>query len=94
MGERPARVWVGIDAGKRSKKIDSGESAALAVPSEILELTDEVHWLVDSSGTSSSLLLALLAAHSQQAVYVPGRTVNRRSGAYRGEAKSCSPRFA
>ncbi len=34
------------------------------------------------------MLLALLAAHGHQAVYVPGRTVNRMSGAYRGEAKT------
>jgi hypothetical protein len=33
-------------------------------------------------------VLALLAAHGQQAVYVPGRTVNRMAGAYRGEAKT------
>ncbi len=43
---------------------------------------------VDISGTSSALLPALLAAHGQRAVYVPGRTVNRMSGAYRGEAKT------
>lgn len=43
---------------------------------------------MDISGTSSALLLALLAAHGQRAVYVPGRTVNRMSGAYRGEAKT------
>ena len=40
------------------------------------------------SGTSSALLLALRAAHGKQAVYVPGCTVNRMSGAYRGEAKT------
>ncbi|WP_370467090.1 IS110 family transposase [Streptomyces sp. 5-10] len=43
---------------------------------------------VDISGTSSALLPALLAAHGQRAVYVPGRTVNRMSGAYRNEAKT------
>lgn len=43
---------------------------------------------MDISGTASALLLALLAAHGQQAVHVPGRTVNRMSGAYRGEGKS------
>ncbi|MFI1839579.1 IS110 family RNA-guided transposase [Streptomyces olivaceoviridis] len=103
MRERRSRVWAGIDAGKGhhwaaavdetgatlwSKKIDNDESAILTVLGEILELADEVHWAVDISGTSSALLLALLAAHGQQAVYVPGRTVNRMSGAYRGEAKT------
>ncbi|MFD9219642.1 IS110 family transposase [Streptomyces sp. NPDC060064] len=103
MKERRARAWAGIDAGKghhwaavvdesgvtlSSKKVDNDESAILAAISEILDLADEVSWAVDISGTASALLLALLAAHGQQAVYVPGRTVNRMSGAFRGEAKT------
>ncbi|MGW5372561.1 IS110 family transposase, partial [Streptomyces sp. NPDC004011] len=103
MSEPRTRVWAGVDAGKGyhwaavvdetgatlwSKKIDSDESAILTALGEILDLAGEVHWAVDISGTSSALLLALLAAHGQQAVYVPGRTVNRMSGAYRGEAKT------
>jgi hypothetical protein len=32
---------------------------------------------VDISGRASALLLALLIAHGQQVVDVPGRTVNR-----------------
>ncbi|MCX4857710.1 IS110 family transposase [Streptomyces canus] len=103
MSKRQARVWAGVDAGKGhhwtavvdetgatlwSKKIDNDESAILAALGEILDLADEVQWAVDISGTSSALLLALLAAHGQRAVYVPGRTVNRMSGAYRGEAKT------
>ncbi|GCD33191.1 IS110 family transposase [Streptomyces chrestomyceticus JCM 4735] len=103
MSERRARVWAGIDAGKShhwaavvdetgatlwSKKIDNDESAILTALGEILDLADKVSWAVDICGTSSALLLALLAAHGQQAVYVPGRTVNRMSGAYRGEAKT------
>ncbi|MHC3451228.1 IS110 family RNA-guided transposase [Streptomyces prasinus] len=103
MSEPRARVWAGIDAGKGhhwaavvdetgatlwSKQVDNDESAILTALGEILDLADEVHWAVDISGTSSALLLALLAAHGQQAVYVPGRTVNRMSGAYRGEAKT------
>jgi len=103
MSKRQARAWAGIDAGKGhhwaavvdetgttlwSKKIDNDESAILTALGEILDLADGVHWAVDISGTSSALLLALLAAHGQQAVYVPGRTVNRMAGAYRGEAKT------
>ncbi|WP_338703474.1 IS110 family transposase [Streptomyces sp. Q6] len=100
---RRVRLWAGIDAGKGhhwgsvvdetgatlwSKKIDNDESAILTAIGEILDLADEIHWAVDISGTTSALLLALLAAHGQQAVYVPGRTVNRMAGAYRGEAKT------
>lgn len=66
-----------------SKKIDNDETAVLATLGEILNLADEVRWAVDIAGTAASLL----AVHGQQAVYVPGRTVNRMAGAYRGEAK-------
>ena len=103
MSKRQAQVWAGIDAGKGhhwaavvdeggatlwSKKIDNDETAILAALVEILDLADEVHWAVDISGTCSALLLALLAGHGQQVVYVPGRTVNRMAGAYRGEART------
>jgi transposase len=103
VSQQRARVWAGIDAGKGhhwaavvdetgatlwSKKIEDDESAILAALGEILDLVDEVHWAVDISSRSSALLLALLAAHGQRAVYVPGRTVNRMTGAYRGEAKT------
>ncbi|MER5699305.1 IS110 family transposase [Streptomyces mirabilis] len=103
MSKQRARIWVGIDAGKGhhwaavvdetgttlwSKKIENDESAILTALGEILHLADEVHWAVDISSRSSALLLALLTAHGQQPVYVPGRTVNRMAGAYRGEAKT------
>src|SRR3954469_6729049 len=103
MSKGRARVWAGVDAGKGhhwavvvdetgarvwSKKVDNDELAILGALGEILELADVVHWAVDISGTASALLLALLAAHGQHVVYVPGRTVNRMSGAYRGEAKT------
>ncbi len=71
-----------------SKKIENDESAILTALGEILDLADEVHWAVDISSRYSALLLALLTAHGQWAVYVPGRTVNRMAGAYRGEAKT------
>ncbi|PNG23749.1 IS110 family transposase [Streptomyces cahuitamycinicus] len=103
MSNRLSQAWCGIDAGKGhhwaavvdetgttlwSKKIDNDETAILMALGEILDLADEVRWAVDISGTASALLIALLASHGQQAVYVPGRTVNRMAGAYRGEAKT------
>lgn len=103
MSDRRAQVWAGVDAGKGhhwaavvddtgatlwSRKIDNDETAILTAIGEIMGLADEVHWAVDISGTASALLLALLAAHGLSAVYVPGRTVNRMAGAYRGEAKT------
>ncbi|MGW0710512.1 IS110 family transposase [Streptomyces sp. NPDC002643] len=103
MSKRRGQAWCGIDAGKGhhwaavvdeagatlwSKKINNDETAIMTALGEILDLADEICWAVDISGTASALLLALLAAHGQQAVYVPGRTVNRMAGAYRGEAKT------
>ena len=101
--ERVDGLWAGIDVGKGhhwvtvvdeaggrvwSQKVDNDEGAILDALGQVLALAETVRWAVDISGTSSALLLALLAAHGQQAVYVPGRTVNRMSGAYRGEAKT------
>lgn len=101
--ERAGELWAGIDAGKAhhwvtvvdqtggrvwSKKVDNDESAILDALGEVLGLAETVHWAVDISGTASALLLALLAGHGQRALYVPGRTVNRMAGAYRGEAKT------
>jgi len=103
MTERRARIWVGVDAGKGhhwaaavdelgfqvwSKKIDNDEAAILEAIAEALAMADAVEWAIDLSGTASALLLALLASHGQKPVYVPGRTVNRMAGAYRGEAKT------
>ncbi|GCD32366.1 IS110 family transposase [Streptomyces chrestomyceticus JCM 4735] len=103
MNQRRDRLWAGMDAGKGhhwaavvdqtgatvwSKKVDNDESAILAAIGEIMDLADIVSWAVDICGTASALLLALLAAHGQEAVYVPGRTVDRMPGAYRGEAET------
>ncbi|WP_406841824.1 IS110 family transposase (plasmid) [Streptomyces sp. AHU1] len=100
--QRP-RLWVGIDASKAhhwwvaiddmgttvwSRKVSNDEAVILAGLSEILALASEVRWAVDLTGTALALLLALLADHGQPVVYVPGRTVNRMSAAYRGEAKT------
>lgn len=101
--EQPAQLWAGIDVGKGhhwvcvvddagstrwSAKVDNDESAILNVLGQVLALGEDLAWGVDITGTSAGLLLALLAAHDQQISYVPGRTVNRMSGAYRGEAKT------
>ncbi|MGW5402697.1 IS110 family transposase [Streptomyces sp. NPDC003952] len=97
------RIWVGIDAGKGhhwavaldaegdllfSTKVTNDESQILTLIETAREKADEVRWAVDISGRASTLLVALLVAHGQQVVYVPGRTVNRMTGAYRGEGKT------
>ncbi len=71
-----------------SRKVVNGEAAILHAISEVLSRAQQVSWGVGISGTSSALLLALPAAHGQQATYVPGRTVNQMSTAHIGEAKT------
>lgn len=100
---RREQVWVGIDVGKAhhwasavdaaggqvwSRKIPNGEAEILDAIGSALGLADEVSWAVDIKGSSAALLLALLAAHGQRPVYVPGRTVNAMTSGYRGEAKT------
>ncbi|WP_330351021.1 IS110 family transposase [Streptomyces sp. NBC_00582] len=97
------RIWVGVDAGKGhhwavavdadgetlfSTKVINDEAQILTLIETARERAEEVRWAVDISGRASTLLLALLVAHGQQVVYVPGRTVNRMSGAYKGEGKT------
>lgn len=96
-------AWAGIDVGKThhwvclidphgetvfSAKVDNDETAILDAIGAVLERAETVLWGVDITGTTAGLLLGLLAAHDQHVLYVPGRTVNRMSGAYRGEAKT------
>lgn len=103
MSARHVRIWVGIDAGKGhhwavavnaegetvfSRKVVNDETEILQLIAAACETGDDVRWAVDISGRASTLLLALLVAHGQQVVYVPGRTVHRMSGAYRGEGKT------
>ena len=95
--------WAGVDVGKShhwvclideagttlwSAKVVNDEAAILDAIAAVLAQAEQVVWAVDVTGTMSGLLLALLAAHDQQVKYVPGRTVNTMSGAYRGEAKT------
>ncbi|MGW1917485.1 IS110 family transposase [Streptomyces sp. NPDC002076] len=103
MTERHEQVWIGIDAGKAhhwavgvnatgekvlSRKVVNGEDEILDLIVAACEMANEVRWAVDICGRASTLLLALLIANGQSVVYVPGRTVNRMSGAYRGEGKT------
>ncbi|GAA2144802.1 IS110 family RNA-guided transposase [Actinomadura napierensis] len=75
-----------------SRKVFNDEAAILEMIAVVAELADEAVWAVDISGKAATLLLALLVAllvaHGQEVVYVPGRTVNRMAGTYRGEGKT------
>ena len=96
-------VWVGIDAGKASHHavaLDSGGGLLWSmkvrndqqVISELISRAagtgGEVRWAVDLTSAVASLLLAMLLVTGQKVAYVPGRTVNRMAGAFRGEGKT------
>ncbi len=48
----------------------------------------EIRWAVDLTSPESALLLAVLVAAGQTVTYVPGRVVNRMTGAFPGEGKT------
>jgi hypothetical protein len=52
-----------------------------AVIAAVAGLAPRARWAVDLRDGAAALLLALLAAEGAQIVYVPGRVVNRVSGA-------------
>lgn len=102
--ESPRRLWVGIDAGKGhhwavavdaeghpvfSRKAVNDEAEILELLTAVREMAGEVIWAIDLTSAAAALLLAVLVAHGQDVVYVPGRAVNRMSGIYKGgEAKT------
>ncbi|MEV7928556.1 IS110 family transposase [Kitasatospora sp. NPDC088779] len=97
------RIWAGIDAGKGhhhcvvidsegskllSRRVANDEVELLQLLGDVLALGDEVTWAVDLADGGAALAISLLLAHGQHVLYISGRTVNRASGAYRGEGKT------
>ena len=82
-----------IDAeGNRllSRKIPNDEPALLELIADVLKLGDgdEVVWATDLNHGGPALLIALLVAHGQNILYIPGGTVYHASKLYRGEGKT------
>ncbi|MHB9755333.1 IS110 family RNA-guided transposase [Streptomyces sp. BYX5S] len=103
MSTEAQRIWVGVDVGKGhhwalavgadgerllSRKVLNDEDDILTLINAVLPMADEVRWAVDITSRPAALLLAHLLAQEQPVVYIPGKTVNRMSGAYRGEGKT------
>jgi transposase len=82
-----------IDAdGNRllSQKTPNDEPALLELIAAVLKLADgnEVVWATDLNHGGPALLIALLVAHGQNILYIPGRTVHHASRIYRGDGKT------
>lgn len=96
-------VWAGIDAGKTthhaavidaegqlvwSKKVHNSQTEIEQLIAHVNGIAGEVRWAIDLTSSAAALVLAVLIAAGQRVAYVPGRTVHRMSGVFRGEAKT------
>lgn len=73
-----------------SRKVDNDETALLELIAAVIEVADEddVCWATDLTDGCAALLIALLAAHAQQLLYIPGRIVHHAAATYRGDGKT------
>ncbi|GAA1121163.1 IS110 family transposase [Arthrobacter flavus] len=73
-----------------SQRVANDEADLLDLMGSIAALGGggEVVWAVDLNHGGAALLIALLAAHDQQLLYIPGRTVHHASRTYRGDGKT------
>lgn len=97
------KIWVGIDVGKAahhacavdeagktvfSGPVPNGQAAIEAMIVRADAAAAEVVWALDMTSGVAGLLLAVLVDGRREVRYVPGRLVNRMSGAFAGEGKS------
>ncbi|MGC5054681.1 IS110 family transposase [Micromonospora sp. DT48] len=97
------RAWIGIDAGKAahhatavddrgrviwSQRVVNDQAAIENLIAKGRDTAQELTWAIDLAGSPAALAIALLLSAGQRLVYVPGRTVHRMSGAFRGEGKT------
>jgi transposase len=97
------QIWVGIDVGKAahhacavdesgkvifSQRLRNDQAAIEALIARATAVAETVRWAVDMTSGTAALLLALLHAGGCTVQYVPGKLVNRMSGAFAGEGKT------
>ncbi|ELB93573.1 transposase [Rhodococcus wratislaviensis IFP 2016] len=88
-----AHHCVAIDAAGAvvlSKRVDNDESALLDLIAAVLTMADgdPVVWATDLNTGGPALLIAVLEAHGQQVLYIPGRIVHHAAATYRGDGKT------
>jgi hypothetical protein len=73
-----------------SESVKNDESALLKLIDTVLTLSGGpgVHWAIDLNAGGPALLIALLAAHAQELVYIPGRVIHHAAATYRGDGKT------
>ncbi|MEX5307631.1 IS110 family transposase [Kocuria sp. CPCC 205258] len=73
-----------------SQRVENDETALLELIGRVLDVAagDAVCWATDLNAGGAALLIALLAAHGQQLLYLPGRIVHHAAATYRGDGKT------
>lgn len=72
------------------QRVENNEAALLDLIDTVLGIADDdnVCWATDLNSGGAALLIALLAAHTQQLLYIPGRIVHHAAVTYRGDGKT------
>lgn len=84
-------VVIDHDGGVRlSVKVDNDETALLDLIAVVIELANdgEICWATDLTDGGAALLIALLAAHGQPLLHIPGSIVHHAAATYRGDGKT------
>lgn len=91
-GKRKHHVVVLDAEGKTllSQTVKNDETALLELLSSVLALAAgaRLRWAIDLNSGGSALPIALLAAHEQELVYIPGRIIHHAAATYRGDGKT------
>lgn len=97
------QIWVGVDVGEAehyacavdesgkvifSQRLRNDHAAIEALITRASTAGATVQWAVDMTSGTAALLLALLHRHGGSVQYVPGKLVNRMSGAFAGQGKT------
>jgi len=73
-----------------SQRVENDEVELLELIAAVTELAvdSEVCWATDLNAGGAALLIALLTAHGQRVLYIPGRIVHHAAATYRGDGKT------
>ncbi len=71
-----------------SQRVGNAQAAIEALIVRACAGAVSVRWALDMTSGTAALLIALLHSGGQQVCYVPGKLVNRMSGAFAGEGKT------
>ncbi len=83
-GDRPAGTVL------LSQRVENDETALLELIATVAEIAagERSRWATDLNAGGAALLIALLAEHGQQLLYIPGRIVHHAAATYRGDGKT------